>query len=497
MKKSHIRKVALILALTLALSVCALAAEEIDYGAKLDEALSIYKNYSLFGNEDTDYIRDALIASFEENPDFFYDFMNKIYEKNDRYSHYLEPTTYEAAYGNTNVMVGIGVVVSMNLDENVLEISSVTNGGPADLAGLLPGDKIVSVDDINVRGFAPSEAALAIRGTAGTTVKIGFIRGTEQRTVLVKRAVIALSDVSTEIIDEKIGYMKIAQFEGLTTFIDFIEAYHNFRDSGVNTIVLDLRNNRGGSLDCLINMVDNIFPEEVPYLMTWQAHPLKLTLFESEGYGWEFNKFVILVNENSASASEVLAGSMQELGYAVVVGKTTVGKGMGQRHIETSTGDEAVVSVVDLKLPVNGSYDQIGIIPDYKVDLKKTPYKLPQLTPLKYKSIASKIKTANVKALEERLSLLGYFYGTPDNVWDERTVFAVNMYCRYNDLQKISSSCSWELLLKIDESTKALEEQYIVEDTQLDKALSLAREYAKSDKKAKAIDSSYIDFVKN
>ena len=498
MKKSLLRSIALVLALCLSLSLFAFAADEVDYGKKFDEAFGIYTSLTLFKENEIDYIREALIESFEADPDFFYEFMNRIYEKNDRYSHYMAPQKYEASYGNKNTMVGIGVTISMSEDSEYLTVQSVTSKGPAANAGILPGDKLLTADGISLRGFAPAEASMAIRGEAGTYVEIKVLRGTETITFSVQRASLTLSDVNESIIDDKIGYLELKQFEGLRTFIDFIEAYKEFRDAEVNTIILDLRNNRGGSLECFINIMDNIVPKKgVPYLMTWQAQPMNVKVYETEGYGFEINKFVILVNEYTASAAELLAGSLQDLGYGVVVGKTSQGKGMGQRHIQTSTGDEAVVTVLDLKLPTSGSYDGIGIKPDFDVDLKYTPYKLPYMTRIVSRTNVSKIKTANIKALEERLSLLGYFYDTPDNNWDDRTVFALNMFCRDKNLPKVTSMCSWELLEEIDAETKALEQKYIIEDTQLERAIKLAREYAASDKKAECIDLDLIDFIRN
>ncbi len=495
MKKSLLRIVALVLALCSALSVFAFAADEIDFGKKFDEALGIYSSLSLFATPDSDYIRDALIECFEEDPDFFYEFMSKIYEKNDRYSHYMAPQSYEASYGNKNTMVGIGVTIALSEDSDYLTIQSVTSKSPAAVAGLKPGDKLVSADGVSLRGFVPAEAGMVIRGEEGTFVDINVLRGEEKLSFKVKRTVLELSDVNHTIINEKIGYLELKQFDGLKTFINFIEAYKEFREKEVNTIILDLRNNRGGDMGCFINIMDNIVPKkDVPYLMTWQANPLKLEVYQTEGYGFEINKFVILINEYTASAAELLAGSLQDLGYGVVVGKTSVGKGMGQRHIQTSSGDEAVVTVVDLKLPISGSYDGIGIKPNFEVDLKLTPYKLPYMTRIQPKTMVSKIKTANVKALEERLAILGYFYGEVDDNWDEKTVFALNMFCRDENLPKVTSFCSWELLEKIDEKTKALEQKFIVEDTQLERAIKLAEEYSKSDKKAECIDLDLIDF---
>lgn len=497
MKKKFAKKVALLLSLVMLLSSFAYAAE-VDFEAKFDEALDIYRSRSLFGNSQTDYVKDALVEIFEEYPDFFYEFMNKIYMKNDRYSYYLAPEVYEEKFEMNSSIVGIGVVISFVEGEDYLTIDSVTDDGPADKAGLLSGDKILAVDGVSVKGFSPSEAALLVKGREGTTVKIKVLREGVEKVFDIKRATVAVSDVTSYKVDDKVGYIKLSYFNGLYAYADFIDAYQGFEEDGINTIILDLRDNPGGQLGCLVNIMDNVIPEkDVPYLMTFRANPMQLNVFESEGYGFEFNKFVILVNENTASASEIMAGAMQDLGYAVVVGKTTYGKGMGQEHIETSSGDEAVVTTFDLKLPVSGSYDGIGIKPDVNVDLKITPYKLPSLTRIEGKSFVSKIKTANVKALEERLSLLGYFFEEPDSVWDEKTVLGLNLFCRDNGLPKISSSCSYELLMKVDKATRELEEMYLVEDTQLERAIRIAKEYSESDKKAKCIDLSAVDFRQN
>ncbi len=494
MKKRGILKVAAIaLLLCTVFSLVATAAEEkTDYGAKLDIALGLYQSYGLFSDEDTDYIREGLIELFEEDETLFYKLMEKIYSSSDRYSHYMAPEVYDKSYTTSSSMVGIGVVVSFN--EGELVITSVSNG-PAKEAGIKAGDVLVAVDGLDVRGYVPAMVVDLIKGEENTTVKISVMRGDAREDFAVTRRRIAISSVSGSKISDKVGYLKLEHFDGITAFMDFMNIYDDFRDSGINTIVLDLRNNNGGGLDCLINLMDNIIPEKgIPYLSTWATKPLSLKTYTTEGYGFEFNKFVILVNRNTASAAEVMAGAMQELGYAVVVGETTYGKGMAQYHIRLADGDEAVITTTQLKLPTSGSYDGIGIIPDYKVELDIKPYKLPYLTPLKPKSLISKIKTDNVLAVEERLYELGYLYGKPDNEWDTYTVHAINLFCRDAGLSTISTRCSWEIIEKIDEACRALTEKYVVTDTQLEKALELAEMYSRSDEKAKCNVLDKIDF---
>ncbi len=497
MKKTRFLKIAaLLLAFCTVFSFVAMAAEEekeVDYGAKLDVALELYKTYGLFSDENTDYIREGLIELFKEDETLFYKLMDKIYNSEDRYSHYMAPEVYDESYVTASSMVGIGIVVSFD-EEKGLVITSVSDG-PAKAAGVKAGDVIIAVDGIDVRGYVPSMAVDLIKGEENTSVRVAVMRGDERKDFNITRQKIAISSVSGSKVSDKIGYLKLEHFDGIRAFMDFMDIYDDFRDSGINTIVLDLRDNNGGGLDCLINLIDNIIPEkDIPYLSTWSSKPMSLKTYVTEGYGFEFNKFVILVNERTASAAEVMAGAMQDLGYAVVVGEKTYGKGMAQFHIKLLDGDEAIITTTQLKLPISGSYDGVGIIPDYQVALDIKPYTLPYLMPLKPKSDISKIKTDNILAVEQRLYELGYLYGEPDNVWDTYTVHAINLFCRAEGLSQISSRCSWDIIEKIDEATRALTEKVVITDTQLEKALELAEIYSKSEEKAKCTVLDKIDF---
>ncbi|MBR5542744.1 MAG: PDZ domain-containing protein [Oscillospiraceae bacterium] len=492
MKRKWQKRCALVLALCMMLSAVALAAD-VDYGAKLDEALEIYRKNGLFADNKTDYVREALVEMFKEDPQLFYTLVNKIYERDDRYSHYLKAQDYGEMYVMSSSMVGIGVVITTS-DDGYLVVKSVSEG-PAERAGILPGDKLVEVDGMNIEGYLPAQAGTIIRGREGTKVKVTVLRDGQRRTFDITREKVRVSDVTSYKVNDKVGYIKLANFGGITSFIDFMKAYDEFETDEVNTVILDLRDNPGGQLDCLTNIMDNIIPEKnVPYLMSWQTKPLNLRVYQSAGYGWEFNKFVILINENTASAAEIMAGSLSDLGYAVVVGEKSFGKGLGQKHLKTSTGDEAVITSLELKLPTSGSYDGKGILPDYHISLTKKPYKLPYLPPLENKKAISKIKTENIRAVEARLYELGYFYDKPDDNWDNKTVNAINMFCRDMGIEPISSTCSWELIEKIDAAAQALEKKYIIEDTQLAGAIKIAEQFSKSDKKAKCIDLNQIDF---
>ena len=303
-KRGFLKIAALVLAFCTFFSLAAAAVEEnkTDYGAKLDFAIELYKSYGLFADENTDYIREGLIKLFEEDDELFYKFMDTIYNSGDRYSHYMAPEVYDRSYITESSMVGIGITVSFSETEGLV-ITSVSSG-PAKAAGIKAGDVLVAVDGVDVRSYIPAMVVDLIKGEENTKVKISVMRDGGTVTFNVTRQRITVSSVSASKISDKIGYLKLEHFNGIVAFMDFMNAYDDFRDSGINTIILDLRDNNGGGIDCLVNLIDNIIPEKgVPYMSTWSTKPMSLKTYTTEGYGFEFNKFVILVNERTASAA--------------------------------------------------------------------------------------------------------------------------------------------------------------------------------------------------
>ncbi len=494
-KVSMLRVASLVLVFALSFSLCAFAAEEkVDYGAKLDEARSLYANYGLFSDGKTDYIREALISMFEEDESLFYEFMEKIYSSRDRYSHYMKPEVYDVSYDLYDSMSGIGVSISAN-EEGAPIVTDVTYGGPAHEAGIMAGDIFATVDGVDVTNYLPAMIADLVKGKEGTTVRISVIRGDERKSFSVVREVLKVSSVSATALGDNIGYIKLSHFDGIDAFMDFMDAYEGLQENGANTYILDLRNNSGGDMSCLINLMDNIIPEKgIPYMISWQTKPMALSTYTSEGYGKEFNKFIILVNEYTASTAEMMAGALSDLGYAELVGQTTYGKGMAQLHVTTSSGDLAIVTAMQTKLPVRGNYDGEGLVPDHEVALETMKYPMPVMRPLKKYNGISVAHNENIYATEQRLYELGYLYTQPDEVYDQYTIHAINMFCKNNGLPQIKNFCKWEIVEKIDEAVQELAKKNIVLDTQLEEAIKIAKKYAEAKEPAKCIDMSKITF---
>lgn len=489
--KAHCIAIVFMLLITFGVSA---VESKIDYGKKLDELVELLQKTHVYASPDVDPIRKGLISMFEKYPDFFDLFINEVYQSYDRYSYYFKDEVYDRAFPKHDVFVGIGV--TLKEQEDGCYIDKVFSG-PAQQAGLLSGDKIIAVDGRTLTGYTSSMIGDLISGPEGEAVELTVLREGEELKLSITRAQIAMSNVGFRDMGDGVGYIKISRFTDASTFMDFIRIYEILPEIGINTVIFDLRDNPGGSFECLINMMDWIIPEkDIPYLMSWQSKPtMQVNTFVSDGHGWEFNKLVMLVNEKSASASEIMAGALKDLGYADVVGKTTSGKGMAQMHIKLNDSDNAIISTSELMLPITGKYDSIGIVPNIPVDQTLETYKPPQLERLILDRSVYKASSTNILGLEQRLKELGYFEDKPDDNADFKTFHAVNQFQKENGMKVTEGYCDVPTVRAIDNAMKKLVETPIVRDTQFERALALAKRHARSGEKAKSIPIESIRFT--
>ncbi len=497
MKKTFLVRVLaifVIMALSVSLMVQAQSNSTVNYGDKLDLLVELLKEYHLDMDENEDPIRRGLIKMFEDYPGTFESFVNIMYQSYDPYSYYMEPQTYDAAFPEDKTRVGIGISIIEESDG--CYIQSVTPGGPANKTGLSEGDKLISVDGKKLTGYTPSMIVDLMTGEEGASVKIGVLRGEQEHVFTVIREQLTVSNVSFKNMGNNIAYLKLSEFNGYTTFIDFCIYYEMIRDSGYKSVILDLRDNPGGDIDCFINIMDQIIPDkDVPYLMVRKSNPMSLKTYSSEGYGWKFNNMTILVNENTASAAEVLAGALQDLGYAEVVGVPTHGKGLGQSHIELDDGSYAIISSHALLLPITGSYTGVGIKPKHYTELTYQKQQMPSYEELDFSRGVYRAISVNVRGIEQRLNKMGYFNDTPDEQADFKTYHAINQFQKKNGLEVTDASCDAATVRAIDDAFKKFINTPVVVDTQLERAMAIARFAANNNLKPKPIDKSKIRFT--
>ncbi len=291
------------------------------------------------------------------------------------YTHYYTPAEFSSYISNIqDGYVGIGVVVGVN-DSNQIEVVSPYEGGPAYEAGVLPGDIITAVNGTEYSGDKMEEAINIIRnGKKGETVDLTLLRDGEEILLTVERRDITTDSVYGEMIDDGIGYIRITGFDmasedgGQSTSTEFKEKLKTLKDSGMQKLIIDLRDNPGGLLTEVCDIADELLPEGViTYTENKQGNK---KYYNSENGGEaEDIPIVVLINGNSASASEVLTGALRDRDRAVVVGSRSYGKGIVQ-DVRTFI-DGAGISFTSAKYytPSGVCIHGEGIEPDVTVEL--------------------------------------------------------------------------------------------------------------------------------
>ena len=259
----------------------------------------------------------------------------------DRWSYFLTEEEYGAQnQRRTNQYVGVGVTVSYTSEEG-LQIVEVTAGGPAEEAGLQPGELITAVDGFSLAGEARYEGANKIQGEEGTTVSLE-VRGTDgqTRTVEVKRTKLETDPVSAEMLENNVGYVRLSNFYDRSA--DRLkEEVTRLQEEGATALVFDMRNNGGGYLSQLTDMLDFLLPEGPIFITRDRAGNEKVTQSDASCVDLPM---AVLVNADTYSAAEFFAAELQEWGVAVIVGEPTSGKGYSQQTFELPNGSAVAIS---------------------------------------------------------------------------------------------------------------------------------------------------------
>ncbi len=286
----------------------------------------------------------------------------------DKYTRYYDEEEYqEYRESSTGQYVGIGVTVRL-METGGAEITSVEENGPAYEAGLSVGDIIIGADGTDLKPLELESIVSLIKGEEGTKVEITYksaVSG-EEETVTVIRRTIESKTVESEMWDEGIGYILIKSFDGVTTD-QFKMALENLKSEGLKGLIIDLRDNPGGRMDVVHKVTNELVPAGI--ITYTEDKNGEREIYESTDEPCLGLPLVVLVNGNSASASEIMAGAIQDRGVGVLVGKTTYGKGIVQ--VTTAFDDDTAVKITTAKYYTpNGNYiHQIGIKPDIEIDL--------------------------------------------------------------------------------------------------------------------------------
>ncbi len=287
----------------------------------------------------------------------------------DPYTSYASPEQAAQEVENrSGSFQGIGATLqARNREKNtIVEVITVFEGSPAAKAGVESGDIFVEIDGKDVSNETTDEIVQKVRGPAGTEVELGFRRHGQAKPVrlTVTRGSIDIIDVESAILPQNVGYVSIRSFANARVFDQLDAALNSLKEQGVSSLVLDLRNNGGGLLDQGIRVADEFLSSGD--IVFQRARGVTQRLAEADPASFDL-PMVVLVNRNSASASEIVAGALQDNGRAEVVGETTYGKGVGQSVISLPNGGQLVYLSFEWLTPDRRSINKKGIIPDVKV----------------------------------------------------------------------------------------------------------------------------------
>jgi carboxyl-terminal processing protease len=241
-----------------------------------------------------------------------------------------------------------GIGIEFNIFNDTIVVVTPLSGGPSEALGIISGDKIIAVDGKNVAGIGVSTADVtrALKGPKGTEVKVTIARGSKQIDYNIIRDKIPQYSVDVSyMVDKEIGYIKVSRFSA-TTFDEFQTALKELKDQGMKKLVLDLQGNPGGYMNMAIEMADEFLPAG-KRIVSQKGKERKYNAEASSTDRGNFEKgdLIVLVNEGSASASEILAGALQDNDRALLVGRRSFGKGLVQSPFELSDGSELRLTI--------------------------------------------------------------------------------------------------------------------------------------------------------
>lgn len=286
----------------------------------------------------------------------------------DPYTEYLNPDkTKEFNEQLSGTFSGIGAELSR--EDNSIVVVAPIAGYPAEKAGIRPKDVIVEIDGQSAFETTVSEAVNKIRGPEGSKVKLKVVRnGSEQLDFEITREQINIPSVEYSILDNNIGYLKISRF-GEDTAQLTQKAAEEFKAKGVKGVVVDVRSNPGGLLDASVDVASLWLPKGTTVLEEKRGGKVVKTYSAKGGDILNGIPTVVLINEGSASASEILAGALHDNKAATLVGNKTFGKGSVQQLVELSNGGTLKVTIARWFTPAGKNIDKEGIEPDQKVEL--------------------------------------------------------------------------------------------------------------------------------
>lgn len=330
-----------------------------DTVAKMKVIENVIDTY--FYKEDVD--KDAMVDGI---------FKGMVESLGDPYSEYYSKEELESLYQDSfGVYYGVGAYVSLDTTTGLAKVSGIIADSPAEEADLRAEDIIYKVDDVDVTGMSLQETVSLIKGDENTTVKLTLIRDGKEIEKEVTRRKVESPTVNFKMLDDGMAYIQITEFDTVTVD-QFTEAMAMARGNDMKGLILDLRSNPGGNLSSVVSIAKQMLPKGL--IVYTEDRDGNREEYSCDGSKELDMPMVVLVNGNSASASEILAGAIKDYGIGTLVGTTTFGKGIVQRPIELSDGSAVKLTISSYYTPNGINIHGIGIKPDVECEFDSERY---------------------------------------------------------------------------------------------------------------------------
>jgi len=341
-------------------SSSAITSETVEKLKKLEQILDTYyyKADEITAEQKTDGVYKGLLRSLGDPYTVYY-----TSEEYQQFNQQLEGTYY-----------GIGAYISLDEMTGYPKISGVMKGTPAEESGLMADDIIYEVAGLNTADMTLDEVVSHVRGEEGTTVTLTIYRNGEDDylSIDVTRRKVNTPTVYEEMLEDKIGYIQIEEFDSVTTD-QFKEAVASLQSQGMERMILDLRSNPGGDTDVATAVAGYFIPEGLVFYMIDSAG--NRTEYACSGEDQLDLPLAVLVDGNSASSSEIVAGAIQDAGTGTIVGTQTYGKGVVQTLFPLTDGSAVKITIADYYTRNGNNIDKIGITPDVEAEFDRDAYR--------------------------------------------------------------------------------------------------------------------------
>lgn len=290
----------------------------------------------------------------------------------DPYSVYYTPDEVEKLNETiSGTYTGIGAYVSKDASTGCPKIAGVISGAPAETAGLQTDDILLEADGESLQDLDLDMAVSRIRGEKGTTVHLTISRDGKKQEVDVMREEVHSETAAGEMLEDGIGYLQIAEFDDVTPD-QFTEELKKLQDQGMKGLILDLRNNPGGTVEAVTSVAQYLIPEGLVFYMQYPDGSRKE--YKADGTDWINLPTAVLVNGNSASASEILSSAIQDSGAGTIIGTQTYGKGVVQTVYSLQDGTEVKLTISEYFTRNGHEINKIGVTPDQTVEFDSEEY---------------------------------------------------------------------------------------------------------------------------